>query len=404
VAALVAAVLLVAGVVGVVVLLATEDDDDVAAPAPAEPDEPTPSESEQPEPTTTATDPPPAGQSELEAVVAELSGYVAEVRGAPFPGPVEVELLDGDAFDERVLADFEEGREDTDLVGRLLVAMRLLEPDQDLFELYGDFLGEGVLGFYDFEIGELVVRGSSLTLFTRSTIVHELTHAYDDQRFELDRPVVREAADESGLGFLALIEGNAVRVQQQWEATLSEDQRDELLSEQIAAVGGLDVGDLPLVLLRQIEFPYTAGALLVEALVEAGGEGRVDEAFGAPPVTSEQVIEPDRYLDAEGPLPVATPPADGEVIDEGTYGQLALRLTLGDVIDRETAREAADGWGGDAYTAWADGERTCVRTAFVMDTPGDLTELVDAWQAWAAERPGATVAPGDGDVTVTSCA
>ena len=402
-----AAVLLVAGTGAVTFLLATEDDE-AAAPAPTEP--PTdpegaaPGVAQQPEPTTTAPDAPVVGRPELEAVVAELSGYVEQVRGAPFSSPVEVELLDGDAFDERVLADYEEEREDMDLGGRLLVAMRLLEPDQDLFELYGDFLGEGVLGFYDFEIGELVVRGSSVTAFTRSTIVHELTHAHDDQRFELDRPAVREAADESGFAFLALMEGNAVRVQQQWEATLSEDERDELLTEQIAAAGGLDVSDLPFVLLRQIEFPYTAGALLVEALDEAGGEARIDEAFIAPPVTSEQVIEPERYLDGEGPIPVARPPADGEVVDGGAFGQLTLRLTLSDVLDRETAREAADGWGGDAYTAWAEGERTCVRIAFVMDTPEDLAELVDGWRAWAVERPGATVAPGEGDVTVTSCA
>lgn len=399
------AVLLVAGIGAVTFLLATEDDDaDVAGPAPAAPDPAAPSETEQPAPTTTSPEAPSPDQPELEAVVAELSEYVAEVRGAPFPAPVEVELLDGDAFDQRLLADFEEEREDIDLVGRLLVAMRLLEPDQDLFEIYRDFLGEGVLGFYDPETGELVVRGSAVTLFTRSTIVHELTHAYDDQRFELDRPEVLDAADESGLGFSALVEGNAVRVQQQWEATLTEDQRDELLSEQIAIAADLVFGDLPFVLLRQIEFPYTAGPLLVEALVEAGGEARVDEAFGQPPLTSEQVIEPERYLEGEAPLPVAAPPADGEVVDEGTFGQLTLSVTLGDVLDDETARQAADGWGGDAYTAWTEGDRTCVRIAFVMDTPEDLDELVDGWTAWAAERPGATVAPGEDGVTVTSCA
>lgn len=384
------------------------DDDDVAGSAPNErpssADEPAPTETEQSAPTTTTTQPPPESPADLEATVAELSRFVADARGAPFPVPVEVELLDGEAFDQRLLTDFEEEREDIDLVGRLFVALRLLEPDEDLFEIYRAFLGEGVLGFYDPATGELVVRGAAVTLSTRSTIVHELTHAHDDQRFELDRPAVLDAADESSLGFSALIEGNAVRVQQQWEATLSDDQRDELLSEQLASVADLDIGDLPFVLLRQIEFPYTAGPPLLEALAEEGGEGRIDEAFADPPVTSEQVIEPDRYLDREGPLPVAAPPADGDVLDEGTFGQLTLAVTLGDVVDRETARQAADGWGGDAYTAWADGERTCVRITFAMDTPEDLAELVDAWRTWATERPGATVGAGEADVTVTTCA
>jgi len=399
---------LVAGVGTVTFLVAGGAGDDVAGPAPSEQppvtDEPAPTGTEQPAPTTTTTEVPPAGPADLEATVAELSRFVADARGAPFPAPVEVELLDGEAFDQRLLADFEEERVDIDVVGRLLVALRLLEPDQDLFELYRDFLGEGVLGFYDPATGALVVRGAAVTLSTRSTIVHELTHAHDDQRFELDRPAVLDASDESGLGFSALVEGNAVRVEQQWEATLSDDQRDELLSEQLASVADLDIGDLPFVVLRQIEFPYTAGPPLLEALAEEGGEGRIDEAFADPPVTSEQVIEPDRYLDREGPLTVVAPTADGEVVDEGTFGQLTLAVTLGDVVDRETARQAADGWGGDAYTAWADGERTCMRITSTMDTPEDLAELVDAWRLWAAERPGATVGAGEGDVTVTTCA
>ena len=406
------AVLFLVGVASAVALLGRDDEevaDRPAAPSPTDRPaaEEEASESEAPRETTTTTEPgstAPGGQAELEATVAELSQFVADARGAPFPGPVDVELLDGDAFNQRLLADFEEEREEIELVGRLFVAMGLLEPDQDLFEIFRDFLGTGVLGFYDPETGELVVRGAEVTPYTRSTIVHELTHAYDDQRFELHRPAIEDAADESSLGFSALIEGNAVRVQQQWEATLSEEEQDELLSEQIEIGAGIDFGELPFVVLRQIEFPYSAGPPLVEALVEEGGEARVDEAFAAPPLTSEQVIEPDRYLGGEGAVPVPAPPAEGEVLDQGTYGQLTLGVTLGDVVDRETARQAADGWGGDAYVAWADGERTCVRTTFVMDTPQDLAELVEAWQAWAVERPGTTVVPGEGDVTVTACA
>jgi hypothetical protein len=342
-------------------------------------------------------------RSALEATVAELSDHVATVRGAPFPEPVTVELLDDDAFAERLLEDFEEERADLDLTGRLFVALQLLEPDEDLFELYEDFLGEGVVGFYDPETGALVVRGAEITTYTRSTIVHELVHAYDDQRFELHRPDLQEADDESGLGFAALVEGNAVRVQQRWEAMLSDDEQAELLLEQLAAAGDLDIGGIPTVLLRQIEFPYTDGAMLVEALVEDGGEDRVDAAYAAPPTTSEQVSEPDAYLAGEGAAPVPPPPADGEIVDQGSFGQLTLTLTLASAVDRQTAREAADGWGGDAYVAWDEEDRTCVRTAFRMDTPADLDELADAWEAWSEEHGDATVVSDDTTVTVTAC-
>ncbi|MEX2660013.1 MAG: hypothetical protein WD232_09970, partial [Acidimicrobiales bacterium] len=268
-----------------------------------------------------------AGQSELEATVAELSRFVADARGAPFPEPVTVELLDGDAFNDRLLADFEEEREEIELVGRLFVAMGLLERDQDLFEIFRAFLGVGVLGFYDPETGELVVRGAAITPYTRSTIVHELVHAHDDQRFELHRPELDYAVDESGLAFSSLVEGNAVRIQQAWERQLSSAERADLQREQLKSVAGIDFGEVPLVLLQQIEFPYSTGPVLVEALLEEGGEARVDAAFDEPPTTSEQVIDPERYLAGEGPLPVPAPPADGAVIDEGSYGQLTLFIT-----------------------------------------------------------------------------
>ena len=248
-----------------------------------------------------------------------------------------------------------------------------------------------------------MVRGAEITTYTRSTIVHELAHAYDDQRFELHRPDLEEADDESALGFAALVEGNAVRVQQRWEAMLSDEEQEELLLEQLAAAGDLDIGGIPMVLLRQIEFPYTDGAMLVEALVEDGGEDRVDEAFAAPPTTSEQVSEPDAYLAGEGAAPVPPPPADGEVVDQGSFGQLALTLTLASALDRQTASDAADGWGGDAYVAWDEEDRTCVRSAFRMDTPADLDELADAWEAWSEEHGDATVDADDATVTVTAC-
>jgi hypothetical protein len=341
--------------------------------------------------------------SELEATVAELSDHVATVRGAPFPAPVTVELLPDDAFAERLLADFEEERADIDLTGRLLVALELLDRDDDLYEIYEEFLGGGVAGFYDPETGALVVEGAELTPYRRSTIVHELTHAYDDQRFELHRPELDEADDESGLGFAALVEGNAMRVQQRWEATLSGGERSALLFEQLAAAGDLDVDAIPLVLLRQIDFPYTDGSLLVEALLDAGGEDRVDAAFAAPPTTSEQVLDPDAYLAGEGAAPVPAPTADGEVVDQGSFGQLTLELTLDSVLDRRTAREAADGWGGDAYVAWYEGDRTCVRAAFRMDSTAHLAELADAWDDWSDEHGDATVVTDDRTVTVTAC-
>ena len=151
------------------------------------------------------------------------------------------------------------------------------------------------------------------------------------------------------------------------------------------------------------QFPYLAGPFFVGALLEEGREARVDAAFVDPPTTSEEIQDPAIYLRGEDAIEVAAPSAGGPVINEGTYGQWALILTLQELLDSPTAQAAADGWGGDSYVAWDEGDRTCVRMAYAMDTPSDLAELDGAWRQWAEVHGDATVVTTADLVTVTAC-
>jgi hypothetical protein len=63
-----------------------------------------------------------------------------------------------------------------------------------------------------------------------------------------------------------------------------------------------------------------------------------------------------------------------------------------------------DGWGGDAYVAWADGDRACVRVSIVGDSDGDTAELVGALESWLDEVGGGEVREAGGTVTFTRCA
>jgi hypothetical protein len=335
--------------------------------------------------------------------VAELSAFVADQRELEFLRPVEVELLADEPFVERLLDGAEENREEVDESERVLRALRLIGPDVELFESFTSFFGDAVLGFYDPETDELVLRGAELTPYVRSTLVHELSHALDDQHFELHRPDVDEADDESALAFSALIEGVAIAIETAYSNTLSADEQEQA-SREAAEFAGRGAGNVvPPIVVSLVQFPYLAGPTFVGALLEDGGEARIDEAFRDPPTTSEEILEPSIYLRGEEPLSVAAPPAGGPIIDEGSYGQWALYLTLSELIDGDTASRAAEGWGGDSYVAWDEGNRTCVRMAFAMDTPGDLAELDDAWRSWAESHGDATVQATADVVTVTAC-
>jgi hypothetical protein len=346
-----------------------------------------------------------ASEAELDAVVAELSAFVEQERELQFEEPVRVELADDAEFEQRLLDDFEEEDEaDVRKTEGVLRALGFLDASDDLLEQVRGVASAGVVGFYDPTTNELVVRGTEVTPYVRRVITHELVHALDDQHFELHRPELDDRKDESGLGFSVLTEGDAERVADAYEEQLSASERKELEQADAALGAETDLTQFAPIVLAMIAAPYQLGPPLLDGLIAAGGQAAVDAAFTDPPTTSEQVLRPDKYLDREPAIEVAVPEADGEPLDDGTYGQLllALQLTLGGVPADE-AGAAIDGWGGDHYVTWADGDRTCIRTRFVTDQDGDVAELAAALETWAADRPDAVVDVADDGVTFTSC-
>lgn len=389
------------------IVVITRDDDapePAAAPttAPGDAEEVPPSSA----PPTTEPEGPPLSEDELTVLVEELQAFVAEARGLDFLGPVEVELADDAAFESRLLEDFEEDADQIEDVEVFYKALGLLEPDADLLEELRAIYSAGVLGFYDPETNELVVRGSSLTPYVRQTIVHELVHALDDQHFELHREQYEERKDEIATGFTAVVEGNARRIEQEWLDAQPEDVREQAGAEERAFAEGIDVDAFPEILLFEIGAPYELGKIFVDAIVGERGDRAVDAALEDPPTTSEQVLFPPLYTAREPRIEVPPPPADGELVDDGVVGALFWfgLFTTGDTtIPPQDAFAAIQGWGGDWAVTWMDGDAACARVDVVGDTQEDTDELEEALRAWAEESAAAGVSIVEGRVRVDSC-
>jgi hypothetical protein len=349
--------------------------------------------------------PEPATEAEIEAAVAEISEFVAEERGVAFLEPVAVELAGEGEFQDRLLADFDEDADELRQTEVFLKALGLVEPDVDLVEAMRALLGGGVVGFYDPESAELVVRGAALTPYVKTTIAHELVHALDDQHHDLDRPEYDDADDEIGFGLSAVAEGNARRIESAYRDGLTEDEQQQATSEEVALGADFDIGSIPLVLIDLIGAPYTLGEVFVGDVIASGGDEALAAAFEAPPRTSEQVLDPDRYLAGEAAIEVPRPEVPGEVVDEGSVGALLVLLVLADELGMDEARQAATGWGGDWGVAWRDGERSCVTAILVGDDVAETEEMRQAFDEWAAAQQDASVMPsgGGGPFTLASC-
>ncbi len=352
-----------------------------SAPEGSAPEEPSEDESEAPSDTTTIGCP---GGTLPE--ICEAALFIEEFRGRPFKQFPVVEFADEDEFLERLFDEFDdEDIADTELDGEVLGSLGLVPVGTDLVEVTTKSLEIGVVGFYDPISKELVVRGSELDLFVELVIVHELVHAHDDQWLDLDRPEIEDVDDERFVGFLAVVEGNASRVEEVWRDELSSAEQGELAVLEATFYGPEDIAvlqQIPRFVLESQFFPYVDGPVLVKAIAaEAGGgdagERAVDQAILEPPVTSEQALHPEQFLDQlEAPM-VPAPRSPGNLLDEGVIGELTFDLWFGDRV--------GDGWNGDRYISFERDGRVCTVINVAADTSDDLDEFFDAAADWVGD-------------------
>lgn len=333
-------------------------------------------------------------QRRLAEEVPVLKAFVERTRGLRFKAPVPMRFLDDEDFLDAYVDGGEETASGTDEieydVAKTLSALHLIEDPDDFYADADTAVAEGVVGFYDPERDALFVRGRRLTSFTRLVIVHELVHALQDQHFDIHRPEYDTYDDEHIPAWRALVEGDAVRVEQAYRASLTAEERSRLDREEASAFGGLSP-DVPDVLYALLGFPYEVGPPFVEAVVDAAGQARLDRAFAAPPTSSEQVLHPEAYLKGDAPDEVATPTVAGRMVDRGAIGELGFILMLGEGSPDLVNDAAVVGWGGDRYATYVEGQRPCVLADVVMDTAKDRDELFAALTTWGAKHTGTQV-------------
>jgi hypothetical protein len=350
--------------------------------------------------------------------IQRLVDFVERDRGLEFEHPVRVEFLSDAAFERRLRRDEEsltdEDRESIDQSAAVLRAGGLQGADVDAVDAQTDLDVDTVYGYYDFDAKEMVVRGTELSdVETRATVVHELTHALQDQRYDLDRLYDRARASGELFGLDALTEGDAIYVETDYVDTLPRRQQDEYYSvdpDALPATGEPEeaLAGVPEVLSLLSDAPYTLGFDFAIQLYAAGPRA-LTRAFRRPPVSEEQIIDPVAWDDRDRPVEVATPPLEpGEqkAARADELGALSLYLLLASRIDPLVALDATTGWGGGRARGFTRDGTDCLRATVVGDTDDDTAEIAAALDQWAASLPAgmATVATDGTGVHVTSCA
>ena len=321
--------------------------------------------------------------------LSDFARQVAELRDLELERDLNARLVGSGALADKIsdIAFSEQDPEEIEETEQLLVALRMAEPDVGLAEIVEDLYREQIIGLYVPEEATLYVRrrgGGSPA--ERITTAHEITHALQDQAFDLVKlQAEHEDNDDASLAVLALIEGDAVLTQQLWaQRYLTSDELGQVAEE---STGGEALDRAPDYLRNSLFFPYQDGGLFVAELYRKGGFSAVNEAFRDPPTSTEQIMYPDRYLEGDDPVPVKIeghPGSGWKKAARYDFGAFDLDEML-QPLGAATASDAAEGWGGGAIRSWTRGDMTAVAAMLRFDTAEDAAEACDALPRWYAE-------------------
>jgi hypothetical protein len=277
----------------------------------------------------------------------------------------------------------------------------LLPRQFKLHDFLVKLLGEQVAGYYDEKKKTINLLDWVALDMQKPVMAHELTHALQDQSFDLEKMVKKDEeiekrgpeeynaliqVDEESTARTAVMEGEAMIVFADYAINTMDaadctndpsceipDKRsvtdfpkfvDLMLGQMDKDKGDKDkdksdalLDSAPLLLREELIFPYVQGMKFIARLLSNGGKQlaftQVEKRM---PKTSREIMEPEEYLAGRVVPPLLLPDfkflKDGfEAFDAGAVGQLDVSILLKQYAEDEVADRLSPDWRGGSYYA-----------------------------------------------------
>jgi hypothetical protein len=370
--------------------------------------------------TSTAAVVPTATESSIDLQMDEIQSQVQSYRGLTMTQPLSRALLTTDELKDHVINEFfadytdEEAKDDAEE----LSAFGLLPKDFDLHDFYVKLYSEQIAGYYDNQTKDMyVVSDEGFGGTERMTYAHEFTHVLQDQTYDMENGLKMnddycKDHSEYCAAVTALIEGDAVLSEQYWYYKYSTDQDKQQIDEFQQTYTSPVYDSAPAYMKEDFLFPYSQGLDFVSSLYKQGQWKAVDAAYKNPPVSTEQIIHPEKYPNDE-PIDVTLPDLlktlgkNWREVDRNTMGEWYTYLLLADGRDAsfrledQTAKDASAGWGGDAYIYYTNdsNDEFAMVWKSVWDTSADKEEFWQASQTYGQDRWGDPLQQGQDSIS-----
>ena len=330
-------------------------------------------------------------EAENLATLTEIERQTALFRGLQPVATVPAQFISSDQLRQNLTQEMEQdySKEQAKDDATELWLLRLIDDRSvDLFQLQIDLQSEQVIGYYDQKVKALFVRndGTELSPTAKETLAHEFIHALQDQHFDLEKMLPDETTDDDkSTAARALVEGDATVGGILFAQSHFSPSEYQSIIDDSANADTSVLDSAPPYISDSLYFPYDQGVQFVIALGITNSFDPIDKALADPPVSTEQIMHPEKYTSTNRDMPqmVPAPPltdtlgAGWSYTDNGTLGEFDLKELL-DLNNASDPDSAAAGWGGGSYSLYQNGDNALAMMNTAWDTTKDADEFEDA--------------------------
>ena len=336
----------------------------------------------------------------LQELADGLLADIGERSGLAFTEPVRVEWRSEEELVRYLARRLEEEfpEREVERIRDSYALFGLVPGDLDLSALFLALYTEQVAGFYDPDSVALYVRSGQDEETVETVLVHELVHAAQDQFVDLDGLTARERGNDRRTAAQAAIEGHATLVM--LEYTMEKQQGVQvdlvalpnfigLMGPSLAQVARSSpvLGSAPRIVRESLIFPYVWGTEYVRALWQRH-DNRPGPFGDLLPLSTEQVLEPERAFGPEPDAPVEIDVSGGApVVYTNSLGLAEIGILFEEVAGDS---RPVHGWEGDQFALmegedgsrglvwWSVWEDQAARDAFVSRGQAVASALTEA--------------------------
>jgi hypothetical protein len=296
----------------------------------------------------------------------------------------------------------ENNQEELEKEGRVLRKLGLVPADLDYRDFIIKLLTEQVGGFYDPDAKTLYIASWLPAEEQKPVIIHEITHALQDQYFDVERIRKKDQEidnDDRTLAHQAVMEGDAMVVMLQ--SLLDPIKRHFSELPNLAFIMQSQMSTMqfqyptfksaPPYLQETLIFPYGYGASFLQySWKQVPSWQAVNKIYSDLPSSTEQIIHPEKYfVDRDAPKQVTADAYAAMLGDnwkiayKNVMGEFSLGLLLKLHLTEEWSQKAVTGWGGDQVLLLEnDKGKDAVLVDSVWDTSDDAEKFFAAMNEW----------------------